>query len=109
MEAARWIFESPNHFRSVPLVDSMQSRQTIASGGFTGNILIRNVRTGKMVTRLREHPSLVASLVFTPDGKGLLSATFEVFIQEKLLGVKPTSGKPYHCSVIFVPSYFNIF
>jgi len=36
-----------------------------------------NVRTGKMVTRWQGHSDLVASLVFTPDGKGLLSASWD--------------------------------
>jgi len=49
----------------------------IASGGDLRTILIWNVRTGKMVTRWRGHCSLVASLVFTPDGKGLLSASWD--------------------------------
>jgi len=35
------------------------------------------MRTGKLVTKWRRHSDLVASLVFTPDGKGLLSASWD--------------------------------
>jgi len=46
----------------------------IASGG---NPLIWSMRTGKLVTKWPGHSGLVASLVFTPDGKGLLSASLD--------------------------------
>jgi WD40 repeat protein len=49
----------------------------IASGDYYGNILIWNVRTGNLVARWRGHSNLVASLVFTPDGKSLLSGSWD--------------------------------
>ena len=47
----------------------------IASGCNPQNIMIWNMRTGKLVTKWRGHLDTVTSLVFTPDGKGLLSAS----------------------------------
>ena len=35
------------------------------------------MRTGKLVTKWPGHSGLVESLVFTPDGKGLLSASLD--------------------------------
>jgi len=48
----------------------------IASGCNYGDILIWNMRTGKVVKKWRRHPGVVNSLAFTPDGKGLLSASY---------------------------------
>jgi len=49
----------------------------IASGCNPGRILIWNMHTGKLVKERRRIPGLVNSLVFTPDGKGLLSASWD--------------------------------
>ena len=42
-----------------------------------GRMVIWGVRTGKLVANWRGHSALVASLMFTPDGKGLLSASWD--------------------------------
>jgi len=54
--------------------------QYIVSGCNLGNILIWNMRTGKLVTNWRGHRNAITSLVFTPDGKGLLSASWNEVI-----------------------------
>jgi len=54
--------------------------QYIASGGYHGNIAIWNVRTGSLVASWQGHNYNVAGLVFTPDGKGLLSASWNSLV-----------------------------
>jgi len=49
----------------------------IASGCKYGHILIWNMRTGKLVKEWQGHFWIVESLVFTPDGKGLLSGSWD--------------------------------
>jgi len=49
----------------------------IASGCNPGHIMIWNMRTGKVVKERRGIPGLVNSLVFTPDGRGLLIASWD--------------------------------
>jgi len=49
----------------------------IASGDLYGKIQIRNLRSGNLVASWRGHDKLVASLVFTPDGKSLLSGSWD--------------------------------
>jgi len=50
------------------------------TSGCAQNILICNMRTGKLVSRWRGRAGLAGSLVFTPDGKGLLSASWDKVI-----------------------------
>jgi len=50
--------------------------QHIASGCNPGHILIWNMRTGKPLKKWQS-PVLIVSLVFTPDGKGLLGGSWE--------------------------------
>ena len=40
-------------------------------------MLLRNMRTGSLVAGWRGHNSLVASLMFSPDGKSLLSGSWD--------------------------------
>jgi len=49
----------------------------IASGDSLGGIQIWNVRTEEMVASWLGHSHVVACLVFTPDGKGLLSGSWD--------------------------------
>jgi len=49
----------------------------VASGNNEGKLLIWNVRTGKLVASWWGHSRLVTSLVFTPDGKRLLSGSWD--------------------------------
>jgi WD40 repeat protein len=49
----------------------------IASGCNPWQIVIWNVRTGKLVASWEGHPGLVSGVVLTPDGKGLLSASWD--------------------------------
>jgi WD40 repeat protein len=54
---------------------SMDGRH-VASGLFTGQVFIWNVRTGNLVAKLESSKS-ITSLAFTPDGKGLLGASWD--------------------------------
>jgi len=72
--SSRVLTNSVFYPRSVQL--SLDGRY-IASGGHYGNMMLWNVRTGNLVARWRGHSSLVASLAFTTDGKGLLSASWD--------------------------------
>ena len=55
-----------------------QDGRYIASGGNRlGRIQILNVRTGKCEARHKGHDDVVRGLVFTPDGNGLLSASWD--------------------------------
>jgi len=56
--------------------------QYVASGDRVGKLLIGNVRTGKLVARWWGHSRLVTSLVFTPDGKRLLSGSWDKEVKQ---------------------------
>ena len=55
--------------------------QYVASGDF-GIILIGNVRTGKLVARWQGHSHHITSFAFTPDGKGLLSGSWDKEVKQ---------------------------
>jgi len=55
---------------------SMDGR-SIASGCIIGHILVWKTRTGKLVARWQGHCDEISSLAFTPDDKGLLSASWD--------------------------------
>jgi len=57
---------------------SLDGRYIVSGCG--QNVLIWDVRKGKLVAWWGGHPSLIGSLVFTPDGKGLLSASWDKVI-----------------------------
>jgi len=81
----------------------------IASGGTFGRLLICNARTGKLVASWGGHSKFVTSLLFTPDGKGLLSGSWDKQVihwdvsslSSPDLGMaKPISAMMKFCSLI---------
>jgi len=77
--------------------------QYVASGDNVGNILIWNVRTGKLVVRWRAHFSLVSSLAFTPDGKRLLSGSWDRQVSQW-----DVSSLSSHGTGMFIPLILDI-
>ena len=51
--------------------------KTLATGGIDGPIHLWDVATGKEVRQLVGHPSFVEKLIFTRDGKTLISASYD--------------------------------
>ena len=54
-----------------------QNGRNVASGGHQGGITLFNARTGKRQAHHEGHVDLVWDPVFTPDGKGLVSASWD--------------------------------
>ena len=52
----------------------------ITSGCYSRQIYICNSRTLKLLASLGGHAGFISSLVFTPDGKGLLSASYDMSV-----------------------------
>jgi len=50
--------------------------------GCFGKIVIGNVLTGKLVARWQGHSNYITSLAFTPDGKGLLSGSWDKEVKQ---------------------------
>ena len=57
-----------------------QDGRNVASGGNGGGITLCNVRTGERLVSHKGHVRHVWGLVFTPDGKGLVSASWDNMI-----------------------------
>ena len=75
---SRILQQSPNDlYRSVRY---SQDGQKVASGGHQGGIMVSNVRTGKRLASYMGHVHHVCGLVFTPDGKGLVSASWDKIV-----------------------------
>jgi len=75
MEIARWILLTTFGVYPWSIQCSLDGRY-IASGCSPGHIVIWNMRIGNVVKEWQGHPGLINNLVFTPDGKGLLSASY---------------------------------
>jgi len=56
--------------------------QYVASGSSGGKLLIWNVRTGKSMASWWGHSGIVTSLVFTPDGKRLLTGSWDKEVKQ---------------------------
>ena len=71
----------------------------VASGGNPqdNRIRILDVRMGECIARHGGHNDVVRGLVFTPDGKGLLSASWDnMVIHWDVSWLKPTHGADSH-------------
>ena len=49
----------------------------VAAGGNRGDISIRELRSGHLVASLRGHAERVSSIVFMPNGEGLISGSWD--------------------------------
>jgi len=72
------VFKQSDHQFPWSVRFSQDGRYVASGGNRQGNrIRILNVRIGKCVARQGAHDGVVEDLVFTPDGKGLLSASWD--------------------------------
>jgi len=67
--------DSLNNDGGVTSVAISPNGQYVAAGSLDTVVRIWDVSTGQLVERLRGHRSIVYSVAFTPDGKGLVSGS----------------------------------
>ena len=64
--------------------------RTVAAGDVRGDVVIDDVKTGRVLRRNRAHASLVTNLVFSPDGRTVASLSTD----EKATVWEVKTGKP---------------
>jgi WD40 repeat protein/DNA-binding SARP family transcriptional activator len=64
--------------------------RTVAAGDVRGDVVIDDVKTGRVLQRNRAHASLVTNLVFSPDGRTVASLSTD----EKAIVWDVKTGKP---------------
>ena len=77
MEYTRWIIEDPvcNWLTQIFYVCCIQSQ--VAAGNLDGSLWIWDSRAHRLVVKWWGYTSGVLSTVFTPDGRGLMSGSYD--------------------------------